>query len=169
MKKVFLTAVSAAILLGVCLFHFCACKKVEHAYDVYLKVNCYYMRDDDVEPMRDPYHLEKTIILEKEEVTTDSLVLRTRGYYYFWVHAYYHGEPENNDRMYSKVDVDNIEDEIPADVRNDKEEPYFFILDVPIHSYRGTIPARYALRLNIVPFEEIEEGGYRDQLLEEMK
>ena len=169
MKKMLLTAVSAAILLGVCLFNFCACNKVDHAYDVYLKVNCYYMRDDDVRPMRDPYHLEKTIILEKEEVTTDSLVLRTRGYYYFWVLAYYHGVPENNESRYDKVDVDILEDEIPADVRNDKEEPYFFILDVPIHSYCGTIQTRYALRLNIVPFEMIEEGEYRDKLLEEMK
>ena len=65
--------------------------------------------------------------------------------------------------------MDSFDDRISADVQNDKESPYVFMQEVPIHSYRGTIPARYALRLNIVPFEEIEEGEYRDKLLEEMK
>lgn len=167
MKKSIVSAMIAAILLGVCLFNFCACKKADPAYDVYLEVECYYMREDTVEPMHDPYYLEKTIILEKEEVTTDSLVLRAKGYYHFWVHAYH--RTAENDAMYVKGDNIDWEDRISADVQNDKESPYVFMQEVPIHSYRGTIPARYALRLNIVPFEEIEEGEYRDKLLEEMK
>ena len=172
MKRMLLTAVSAAIMLGVCLFNCSACGKdgnADPAYDVYLKAECYYMRDDELEPMYDTYHLEKTIILEKDEVTTDSLVLRTKGYYYFWISFYYHNiDRKAQDVRYTRIDVGLDDRRIPADVQNDKESPHVIMLEVPIHSYRGTIPARYALRLNIVPFEEIEEGEYRDKLLEEM-
>lgn len=172
MKRMFLTAVSAAIMLGVCLFNCSACGKdgnADPAYDVYLKAECYYMRDDELEPMYDTYHLEKTIILEKDEVTTDSLVLRAKGYYYFWIFPYYRNADEKEeDTIYSRVGIIDLDDRIPANEQNDKESPHVIMLEVPIHSYRGTIPARYALRLNIVPFEEIEEGEYRDKLLEEM-
>ena len=169
MKKMYLTAVSAAILLGVCLFHFCACDKGDPAYDVYLEVECYYMREDTVEPMRDPYHLEKTIIIEKDEIVTDSLVLRAKGYYHFRISLYHHNiGRKDREARYTRIDID-LEDRISADVQNDKGSPYVFMEQVPIHSYRGTIPARYALRLNIVPFEEIEEGEYKDRLREEMQ
>lgn len=175
MKRMLLTAVSAAIMLGVCLFNCSACGKdgnADPAYDVYLKAECYYMRDDELEPMYDSYHLEKTIILEKDEVTTDSLVLRAKGYYHFWIKPYYHTKDNGDyDIGYGKINPDFFDDKtprIPANEQNDKESPHVIMLEVPIHSYRGTIPARYALRLNIVPFEEIEEGEYRDKLLEEM-
>lgn len=170
MKKSIVSAMIAAILFGVCLFNFSACDKGDPAYDVYLVVECYYMREDTVEPMYGDHFLEKKIIIEKDEIVTDSLVLRAKGYYHFWVKAIYHEEPEYSDNWYTKVDIlDSFDDRISADVQNDKESPYVFMQEVPIHSYRGTVPARYALRLNIVPFEVIEEGEYRDKLLEEMK
>ena len=173
MKKMLFTAISVAILLGVCLFNCSACdkaEKVDPAYDVYLELECYYMRDDEVEPMYDPYHYEKTVILEKDDVATDELVLRTRGYYYFMVFPYHRKiDGKGAGARYTKFDIDFLEDRIPADEQNDKYSPHSIVLEIPIHGYRGTVPARYALQLNIVPFEEIEEGEYRDKLLEEMK
>ena len=169
MKKSIVSAMIAAILFGVCLFNFSACDKGDPAYDVYLVVECYYMREDTVEPMYGVYFLEKKIILEKDEIVTDSLVVRTKGYYHFRISLYHHNiDRKDREARYTRIDID-WEDRISADVQNDKEWPYVFMQEVPIHSYRGTIPVRYALRLNIVPFEEIEEGEYRDKLLEEMK
>lgn len=169
MKKSIVSAMIAAILLGVCLFNFSACDKGDPAYDVYLVVECYYMREDTVEPMYGDYFLEKKIILEKDEIVTDSLVVRTKGYYHFRISLYHHNiDRKDREARYTRIDID-WEDRISADVQNDKESPYVFMQEVPIHSYRGTIPARYALRLNIVPFEELEEGEYRDKLQKEMK
>lgn len=169
MKKSIVSAMIAAILFGVCLFNFSACDKGDPAYDVYLVVECYYMREDTLEPMYGDYFLEKKIILEKDEIVTDSLVVRTKGYYHFRISLYHHNiDRKDREARYTRIDID-WEDRISADVQNDKESPYVFMQEVPIHSYRGTIPARYALRLNIVPFEEIEEGEYRDKLQEEMK
>lgn len=169
MKKSIVSAMIAAILFGVCLFNFSACDKGDPAYDVYLVVECYYMREDTVEPMYGDYFLEKKIILEKDEIVTDSLVVRTKGYYHFRISLYHHNiDRKDREARYTRIDID-WEDRISADVQNDKESPYVFMQEVPIHSYRGTIPARYALRLNIVPFEELEEGEYRDKLQKEMK